>query len=182
MDVKHVLRKELRNQAKLHTLDDFMQEDKLSCDALLQSHAYKTADRVFAFMPLDSEVNIKAILEHCIADKHLALPVCNEDTSLSFYEVEQLDALSLGRHGILAPETTQVAVPTEKDILIVPALAYTRTGDRLGRGKGYYDRYLSTYPTILSIGMCRTYQLLQSIPTEAWDIRVSKVLCAGVFY
>lgn len=177
-----MLRKELRNQAKLHTLDDFMHEDKLSCDALLQSHAYNTADRVFAFMPLASEVNIKAILEHCIAEKHLALPVCNEDGSLTFYSVEHLDALGLGRHGILAPEKKHMAVPTEKDILIVPALAYTRTGDRLGRGKGYYDRYLSTYPNIVSIGMCRAYQLLKSIPTETWDVRVSKVLCAGVFY
>lgn len=182
MDAKQTLRTELKRQAKLHSFTDFTHEDSLSCEALLQSHVYKVADWIFAFMPLASEVNIKAVLNRTIADKHLALPVCNEDGSLTFYEVENLAALTEGRHGILEPKKKQVAVPSEKDIILVPALAYSRTGDRLGRGKGYYDRYLSTYPNVLSIGLCRSYQLLESIPTETWDYRVSKVLCAGVFY
>jgi 5-formyltetrahydrofolate cyclo-ligase len=61
-------------------------------------------------------------------------------------------------------------------------MAYTLQGDRLGRGKGYYDRYLREYPEARTMGICRSYQLQKKLPTESWDMRVREVLCNGFIY
>lgn len=182
MDAKQALRFNLRNQAKLSSATDYSHEDNLSCGAVLQSCEYANAVRLFAFVPLASEVNITSIIEHALAHKILALPLCEEDGTLTFHVVGSLRSLIRGRHGMQEPVKGQAVVPDAQDLILVPALAYTPSGERLGRGKGYYDRFLASHPDVLSIGLCRSSQLLQSIPTEPWDYRVSKVLCAGVFY
>ena len=137
---------------------------------------------VFAYAPMKAEVNITALLEHAIANKALALPVCKEDGNITFYKVENLASLTAGRYGILEPKQGLQVELTMHDVLVVPALAYSKSGKRLGRGKGYYDRYLACHSGIFTIGICRSHQLLEDIPTDAWDKSVRTVLCAGVFY
>lgn len=66
--------------------------------------------------------------------------------------------------------------------MLIPALAYDRTHHRLGRGKGYYDRYLAQHNSVMTTGVCRSYQLVESIPTQKWDRTVKEVVCAGVSY
>jgi len=182
MDAKHTLRSQLRRQAKLLLAEDFSQEDALSCTALLHYRRYRQAAWLFAYAPMASEVDITELLQHAIAHKHLALPVSTENGDLAFYAVESLDELTAGRYGILEPLKNRMVEPSGKDILLVPALAYSRIGERLGRGKGYYDRYLASHPEVFSIGVCRSCQLLESIPTEPWDRSVDAVVCAGNFY
>lgn len=182
MDAKQALRTELRRQAKRLAASDFSHEDAMSCDALLQSSAYKQATMLFAYAPMEDEVNITALLEHAIANKALALPACKEDGNITFLRVENLASLTAGRYGILEPKQDLQVEPTMHDLLVIPGLAYTRNGRRLGRGKGYYDRYLASNPGFFTIGICRSHQLLEDIPTDAWDKSVRTVLCAGVFY
>ncbi|NLE14300.1 MAG: 5-formyltetrahydrofolate cyclo-ligase [Spirochaetales bacterium] len=182
MNAKHTLRSQLRRQARLFSLEEFSEEDEQSCAALLQYSGYTSSERLFAYAPLASEVGITELLQHAITHKSLALPVCTENGNLVFYTVESLDELTAGRYGILEPLKKSIVEPSKKDVMLVPALAYSRIGERLGRGKGYYDRYLASHPEVFSIGICRRYQLLEAIPTDAWDERVKTVLCAGEFY
>ncbi|MCF0205812.1 MAG: 5-formyltetrahydrofolate cyclo-ligase, partial [Bacteroidales bacterium] len=62
------------------------------------------------------------------------------------------------------------------DLIIVPGVAFDRNGNRLGRGRGYYDRFLCKYPKVEKIGICFDFQLLEEIPTEPTDIRMDKVV------
>jgi len=152
-------------------------------DALLKSPAYSTCTTLFAFSPLPSEVDISLVLEDALRHKRLALPRCvGETLEFLFVERHWNTRAQTSSLGVLEPLEGNVAIPDEHTLMLVPAMAYTTLGARLGRGKGYYDRYLSQFPTLFTMGICRSYQLLESLPTEEWDVRVREVLCNGVIY
>lgn len=178
METKRALRSAIRAQGNR----DFSNEDAKSCISLLSSSVYAKASRIFAFFPLGDEVDLTAVLKDALAHKVLALPVSDREGSLHFYQVISLELLHLGRFGIAEPQATEELFPTKDDLLLVPAVAYTVQGQRLGRGKGYYDRYLAKYSSCPTLGICRSHQLVQSLPVEAHDKQVDAVLCAGVFY
>ena len=71
--------------------------------------------------------------------------------------------------GIWEPIDGEIVTPTASSVILVPGMAFTREGLRLGRGKGYYDRYLARYPKAITIGVCRSYQLVGELPSEAWQ-------------
>lgn len=181
MQTKEELRSSLKRQARQG--GSFLLEDRASVDALLQSPAYKNCTTLFAFSPLASEVDISPALEAAVKDKKLALPRCDGD-HLEFFFVGEgwKNGAKASPLGVLEPLEGTVAVPDAQSLILVPAMAYTTLGARLGRGKGYYDRYLSQYPTIPTMGICRGYQLVDCIPTESWDVRVRQVLCNGILY
>ncbi|MGH0054324.1 MAG: 5-formyltetrahydrofolate cyclo-ligase [Sphaerochaetaceae bacterium] len=182
MNRKQLLRGQRREQEKHLKGSDFSQEDQATCEALLSSRLYKHASWIFAFYPLATEVNIKPILQDAIAHKHLALPVCEADNSLVFHEVTTQVLLQKGPLGIIEPQEGRQVVPTQGTLILVPALAFTAQRERLGRGKGYYDRFLQSWSQIDSLGICRKHQLVTELPLEPWDQRVGTLLCGGIFF
>ena len=62
------------------------------------------------------------------------------------------------------------------DLAIIPRVAFDVHGNRLGRGKGYYDRLLPRLPHTYKIGICFPFQLLEKVPTETQDVRMDEVL------
>jgi len=183
MQTKEKLRSSLKRQAKQFAPSSFILEDRTSIEALLQSQAYKNCTTLFAFSPLPSEVDITLVLEDAIKGKKLALPRC-VGGHLEFYFVVEgwNNEVQPSPLGVLEPRGGDIAIPTSESLILVPAMAYTPLGSRLGRGKGYYDRYLSQFPSIPTMGICRSYQMMSSLPTEGWDVRVNEVLCNGVLY
>lgn len=177
---------ELRTVMKRRTQemgnDDWSDEDKRSVHTLLTSPWYEHSEWVFGFVPINGEVDITPVLETTLENKRLALPRSNGDDTLTFYEVTDLASLVNGRFGIREPLGPTEVFPDEHSVIIVPALAYSTTCQRLGRGRGYYDRYLGRYSDVLSIGVCRSYQLVEEIPTGTYDRTVDHLLCSGVWY
>ncbi|NCC13154.1 MAG: 5-formyltetrahydrofolate cyclo-ligase [Spirochaetia bacterium] len=178
METKRALRSAIRAQGTR----DFQEEDSKSCRSLLGSNLYAGAHSLFAFFPLRDEADITEVLQDALAHKVLALPVSDADGTLHFFQVFSFETLQKGRFGIAEPQPTRELFPTQEDLLLVPAVAYTRQGQRLGRGKGYYDRFLSHHTGCPTLGICRSHQLVETLPEEEHDKRVAAVLCAGVFY
>lgn len=183
MQTKEEVRSSLRQRSKQFAPSSFILEDRASVDALLRSPSYENCATLFAFSPLPSEVDISLVLEDALSHKRLALPRCQGD-SLKFLFVSAgwNERVRLSKLGVREPLGGDIAIPDSQSLILVPAMAYTTTGERLGRGKGYYDRYLEEFPTIPTVGICRSYQLLDSLPTENWDVQVGEVLCNGVIY
>ena len=83
--------------------------------------------------------------------------------------------LELGAFHIEEPTGDNIADPEEIELVVVPAVAYDRRGNRLGRGKGFYDRFLaSTKATKIGVGY--EFQLLDEIPAEAHDVPMDMVI------
>jgi len=182
MQDKESFRAQLLSQERALRGTDFTEEDRLSCSALLASTLYKESSWIFGFFPLPSEVDIRVVLLDAIAHKHLALPLCRPDGTMSFQEVLSLDHLHTGSLGITEPHEGSVVMPSNDTLTLVPGLAFTHLKARLGRGKGYYDRFLHMYRESCTLGICRKHQLLKTIPTDQWDIEVNGLLCGGTFY
>lgn len=88
------------------------------------------------------------------------------------------EEMKTGAFGISEPTGLTFDKLDEIDLIIVPGMAFDKEGHRLGRGKGFYDRFLSQ-PNIMStykIGICLPHQLLEAIPTEAHDITMNEVI------
>ncbi|RFU95904.1 5-formyltetrahydrofolate cyclo-ligase [Sphaerochaeta halotolerans] len=182
MQSKESLRTQLITQEKVLRGTDFSREDLASCNALLSSTLYTDADWVFAYYPITSEVDIKAVLHDAIAHKHLALPVSEMDGTMTFREVTRLDQLHRGSLGITEPREGNTVVPTARTLILVPGVAFSMQKDRIGRGKGYYDRYLQKHREAFTLGICRSHQIIKKIPTDQWDIQVNALLCGGAFF
>ncbi len=97
---------------------------------------------------------------------------------MEFYSIRDLRDLVKGTYGILEPPLKEEK--TEPDIIIVPGLAFSEDGDRLGYGGGYYDRYLEG-KNVLKIGLC--YQdLIANIETDEYDIKMDYVITEEKIY
>jgi 5-formyltetrahydrofolate cyclo-ligase len=121
---------------------------KLLCDGIAMLKDYAGADILLLYFPTRSEPDLTPLAEIAWHDgKQVAFPISRTDSlTLDFRVVSSLDELCEGAYGIREPDgDAEETIVTERTLCVVPALAIDRDGYRLGYGKGYYDRFLSTF-------------------------------------
>ena len=172
---KDALRADLR--ARLSQSDP---AENAACDVritqrVLSLPAFQAAERIFAYCSVVPEVDTHAILAQARRrGKTVALPVTQPDGQMQFARYD--GALVPGRFGIpQPPHSAQILLPQSGDLMLIPALAYDRTGRRLGRGGGYYDRCLAQLDCC-AVGLIRAEFLLDALPTAWNDMPVAAVV------
>jgi len=111
--------------------------------------------------------------------KLIALPVSRLKRTIRPCMWDGRQRLEKGRYGILEPARKHYCDIKKLDLVIVPGVAFDRRGNRLGRGKGYYDDLLSRLPKDTpSIGLAYDFQILPTLPTTPTDVSVSRVIFA----
>lgn len=131
----------------------------------------------FAANPLEPDLSSL----HESLDKHrFFYPICYEDNTLEFFPSTDYSSMLPGKYGILSPDTTnQDAISADSlDIMLIPGYSFTPSGSRLGKGGGYYDRYLAIKNSgnHHSVGICFSNQIIDSIPMNPHDIKVNKII------
>ena len=178
MDKKE-LRRYIREQ-KRHFTPQQLGEMSLSIMSSLLSHSQiQKADSVLMYHSLPDEVDTHSALDKLLAmGKKVLLPKVISDTEMTIHEYTGKDSLQPSEpYGILEPTTPELSIINcQLSIAIVPGMAFDRQGHRLGRGKGYYDRFLSQIPNIYKIGVCFPFQMLESIPSESTDVVMDEVI------
>lgn len=130
--------------------------------------AWTRASVVYGFYPLRSEPDWLG--SDAIQGKQIAFP--RTDANLMTYFISE--KMIPGVKGPLEPADGAPAPPP--DLILVPGLAFTPDGRRLGRGGGYYDRWLATQRGIPTLGICFSCQLVDTLPVESHDVRVDAIL------
>lgn len=152
-------------------------------ERLLQLPEYRQADTVLGYMNFGAEFASELWVERALADgKRLALPKVNHHTNhLDLYWVDDLEnQLAAGLWGIREPiveRCEKLAAPDEVEFALLPGVAFTRDGARLGYGGGYYDRLLAGMtqrPALVVAAFA--LQLVDALPQEATDIKVEWVI------
>lgn len=140
--------------------------------------AYRAAQTVLAFVPMAGEPDITPFLEQVLADgKTLCLPACTGPGRMEARRVQSLAALRPGAFGIPEPDGPALA-PGDIGLAVVPCLAAGADGTRLGRGAGYYDRFLpGLAPGAAVAAVCRAALVAPSVPAGALDAPVDAVVC-----
>jgi 5-formyltetrahydrofolate cyclo-ligase len=129
---------------------------------------YKEAKVIMAYYPLRGEVDILGMIRKAI-NKRFCFPVMDLVTGdLRAFEVTNFDEdFIIGPHGVREPNTakTKEVDIKEIDMVIVPGLGFDRARNRLGRGAGFYDRFLKkTKPPIIKVGIAFDCQILERLP------------------
>ena len=141
-------------------------------DRLASTEAYRAAATVMAFVSMPGEPQTGPLLERIVTDgKRLVLPRIVGDRLEAALRGERLVPGSLR---IPAP-TGDAVEPRTIDLVVVPGVAFTERGERLGHGKAYYDRFLPTTSAV-TIGVCFAEQIVGSLPLEPHDRLLDNVL------
>lgn len=128
------------------------------------------------FMPLRDEVPVGRFVDGWRRDKLIVLPVVEGDR-MRFFEYDPA-RVRTGRFEIVEPYGTAEVSPQGIDAMLVPGRAFTLAGLRLGRGGGYYDRYLSQSGAegIYRIGVAFGCQVVDELPVTADDVVMDRVI------
>ncbi|HBQ63492.1 MAG TPA: 5-formyltetrahydrofolate cyclo-ligase [Clostridiales bacterium] len=148
----------------------------------LKQPAVKTAQRVMGYMPVRKEVPVKGILTELLSmGASVCFPVVISDVQMEAYPVDSLEAPCFrpGRYGIPEPLTTGRTPldPATLDLILVPGVAFSYDGTRLGYGAGYYDRFMKRLSShCLRVGLAFECQVVPEIPAMPYDIPVDLIL------
>lgn len=158
--------------SQLH--DKSQQLSVLLNNFLLNLDVIQKKRMIGAFAPIQHEPVWNLSLEAQL-DDFLSFN-CFEDQTM-FFRKSRLDELVSGSDfgvPILCPKKTAPKVSPE--ILLIPGLGFSKNGTRLGRGKGFYDQYLSEHKGLIKIGLCFEEQVLDSLPKESHDVDMDFII------
>ena len=147
------------------------------CRRLWEDPFYAEAKTVFCFVGVRGETDTRPFLTRVLEDgKILAVPRCGPGGTLTAHVLTDPDALRPGAWGLPEPEEDTPVLPREEtDLAVVPCLGADREGFRLGRGGGYYDRYLAGFPG-RSLLVCPRFLLLDRVPREPFDLPADRLI------
>ena len=129
------------------------------------------------YWSLDDELPTHQFIEKWSANKQIILPaISGEDMILKKYS--ETKHLITGKLGISEP-AIDGDYDGKIDLVIVPGIAFDKSKNRLGRGKGFYDRYFN-HNEVYKIGICFNFQLLKTIPATLHDVKMDKIITSSI--
>lgn len=181
---KERIRKEIRE--KLNKQDDAqrLRKSSLIKIKLFRLAEFKRAEYVMFYLSTDTEVQTQSMITEAqkIGKKTLVPKILQRERRMIASLIEDVDEeLSLGPYGIRQPKGRYTReIPSDKiDLVIVPGLAFDKCGRRLGRGGGYYDKFLANLAKETPrIGLAFDFQVLSSLPSLSHDISLTRVISA----
>lgn len=176
---KPALRKRFRAARGAIPEADRNQRSGVLINLLLSIDRMQHAASVFVYVSAGSEVVTHGLVNTLLEmGRVVAVPrVLPEMGRMQAVVIRSLSDLSPGRYGVLEP-TRQQVLDTTPDLAVVPGLAFTRAGRRLGQGGGYYDRYLAQHPAAYKVGVCFNEQITDVLPVTDLDIAMDEVVSA----
>ena len=179
-DEKSLLRADYR--AKREALPPEVRQpwDERICRAVAASASFRYADVVLGYHPFGFEIDITPLLKEALAlGKRLALPRTHGKGVMTFHYIDDLSGLIPSAYGIPEPrEDAPLYEDTPATLCLVPGIIFDRRGLRIGYGGGYYDRFLAAEPNHPTVALCYEFQMVETLPTEEFDIPVDLVLWA----
>ncbi len=155
--------------------EEVMECSKACVSKVLQFPELIEAKTVCVYMPTGNEIDTTEIIRYCKENgKRLAAPRVNGDTMEFYYFTDETD-MEQGAYDIWEPTGTE-AVEDEESLVIMPGVAFDLSCNRIGYGKGYYDRYLSVHPHMKNVALAYDFQIVGRIKREVHDVRPDVVV------
>ena len=155
--------------------EEVMECSKACVSKVLQFPELIEAKTVCVYMPTGNEIDTTEIIRYCKENgKRLAAPRVNGDTMEFYYFTDETD-MEQGAYAIWEPTGTE-AVEDEESLVIMPGVAFDLSCNRIGYGKGYYDRYLSAHPHMKKVALAYDFQIVGRIKREVHDVRPDVVV------
>lgn len=176
---KTQLRRKIKNMRLMLSEHDRMAAADNIFDRLEKTPQFLMASRILMYHSLPDEVDTRRFLDKWSSRKSFFLPRVN-GVNLDILPYDR-SRLELGSFHIEEPTGDDLVNPDTLELIIVPAVAYDSAGNRLGRGKGYYDRLLANTSAV-KIGVAYDFQIVDNIPAEPHDVPVDVVITDSAIY
>lgn len=167
-------KKELRSYIKIKrkSVENKAEKDSLVAQNLLSLDEIKKADTVLCYISLDDEICTDEIVRVLLdSGKSIGAPYCVDNNgNMDFYYITDFDDLRIQSFGVREPviEKCKKVTSFDNTIIILPGLCFDPNGNRLGYGKGYYDRFLQIH-SLISVGLCYNSLIVKKVPTDMYD-------------
>lgn len=184
-------KKEIREQAHANrkAQENKEQLSRTICERFVALPEYATAQTVMFYVDVRTEVRTREYLPQVLGrGKRIVVPYC-VDGELELFLLESMDELAVGMYKILEPKPELRSLPEKRvdveelDLIMVPGVAFDRTGARMGHGFGYYDKLLEhARPDAPLVALAFECQLFPEIPTAPHDIFMDKIITERAIY
>lgn len=177
---KQLIRSKILLKLKTQKEEERKQKSKIIKNKLFRTGVFKRAKKLMCYISFGGEVEtLEMIKEAQKLGKMVAVPVCKKNRMIRPCILRSGCALKKGAYGVSEPKIKKFLESKDLDLVIVPGVAFSKKGDRLGRGKAFYDCFLKTLPKkTVCIGLAFDFQVLPSLPTTTRDFNVNRVVFA----
>lgn len=186
--MQNITKQELRQKIKIElsqNKQNFEKWSKLICQNIINSEFYQKAQIVYAYMALPDEVDLSVLIDDALCkNKTVFVPkVVPNSNKMIFFDYSKCQ-FENGSFGILEPKTEDIneekIAGDQTAIFLVPGRVFGEDGERIGRGKGFYDIYLSNFlktqkKSVLVAGVCFPIQIGKQVPTTEHDIKMDQI-------
>ena len=167
---KHRIRRELKETAAVFSGSYVSEASRAVCEKVLQSREFREASVIFGYLSFRNEISVDAVFEEALRlGKIVAVPWIVSRSEMKAALLHSLDNLPLDRYGIrTAPEPVTLVKPETIDLILVPGAGFSARGHRMGRGAGFYDRFLARVGGF-RLGITCDRLLREEIPVDEYD-------------
>ncbi len=179
---KAAFRQSMQERERTISVSQQEESDFLLQKQFLALAEVQQAETILLFYGMKKEINTQPMLTALQRHgKRVLLPRCLPQHQMEA-RIYHPQKIKQHRYGMWEPdEDCAVVEKAEIDLILVPALCFDRQGRRMGRGGGYYDRYLADYSGV-TVGLCREVLLCDEVPIDPWDQPVKLVATEGTVY
>lgn len=188
MGSKAEIRKRIMEVRRSLTVDEVEVKSEAILQNVLKTPEYMEADNILLYADHHNEVMTRGIFEDALMrNKRVYFPKSDSLTNtMVFYRTTSAAQLEKGFMGILEPkENIQLRYrfcANEDTLVILPGVAFDTAGFRIGYGKGYYDKFLSSKRQLSTMALAFACQIVEELPREAHDIKMDKIVTEEIIY
>ena len=168
------MRAVVEQRRRMLTSEEVAADSQRIIEQIEQMSAFRDAETVMMYYPVHNEVDLRPLLNKYMDQKTFLFPVTHR-RSMEVRPYDGEDMMRKGRLGVPEPQT-----PTftgRIDLMLVPGVVFDHHCHRIGRGGGYYDRFLAKFPYTKKIGICYSFQLKRHDVPHTWrDLKMDRVV------
>ncbi len=166
----------MRERKRAVPADEKLRRSDIIMHRLELTHDFAAAQVVLLYWSMADEVQTHSFVERWYRRKTLLLP-CVQGDDLVLRQYTGPECMVSGEQfGIGEPAGDEWTDLEAVQLITVPGVAFDPAGNRMGRGRGFYDRLLKSTPHAVKIGLAYDFQMLDAIPTEPHDVRMDRVI------
>ncbi|WP_101772479.1 5-formyltetrahydrofolate cyclo-ligase [Peptostreptococcus faecalis] len=175
---KKKIRESMNDLNKSLNKNYMISAEDIIIEKLCSSEEYKNASTIFSYVGVYPEIDTSKFITRALEEgKRICVPYCIDKETMLTYEINSIDDLRPGKFDIPEPdpEKLEEVKREEVDLIIVPCCTVDLQGNRLGFGRGYYDRYLEV-SNAEKVILIRKKQMIDKVPVESHDIKIEKII------
>lgn len=177
METKREIRKQIRKIRSQIEPEEWQAKTDAIRERVVSNDLFREATDILCYINMENEVGTRQIIEEAWRlGKNVWVPKTLADGSMEFYCIHSFSELDSGAFGVMEPDGKGECAELDYGLMIVPGVAFDLDGNRIGYGKGFYDRYISRYPHLDTMGLAFDIQLLEQLPAEECDRSLDMVI------